>query len=60
MKKNLKRFFAGLIAAASVFGFAACGNGGNSGSSSGGGTFDDGDNKTTVRYYSFNNDTVNK
>ncbi len=60
MKKNLKRFFAGLIAAATVFGFAACGGGNNSGSSSGGGTFDDGDNKTTVRYYSFNNDTVNK
>ena len=60
MKKNFKRFIAGLLAAASVFGFAACGNGSNSGGTSGGGTFDDGDNKTTVRYYSFNNDTVNK
>lgn len=60
MKKNFKRFIAGLLAAASVFGFAACGDGNNNGGTSGGGTFDDGDNKTTVRYYSFNSDAVNK
>ena len=60
MKNNLKRFLAAIIAAASVFGFAACGGGGGGGTGSGGGTFDDGDNKTTVRYYSFNNDAVNK
>lgn len=54
MKKNFKRFLAGIIAASSVFGFAACGNGGNGGNS-GNGTFGGDDSKITVNYFTFNN-----
>lgn len=59
MKKSLKRLIAGLISVTALFSISACG-GGSGTSASGGGTFGDNGDTTTVRFYSFNNEQVNK
>lgn len=59
MKKSLKRFLAGIVAATSLFTFAACGGNPDT-SGSGNGTFGDADGKTVVRYFTFNTANFNK
>lgn len=61
MKKNLKRFIAGIISVAALFSISACGGGGTSSQTSGGGgIFGDTDATTTVRVYTFNSEQTNK
>lgn len=59
MKKSLKRFLAGIVAATSLFTFAACG-GDPASSGSGDGTFGGNDGKTVVRYFTFNTANFNQ